>query len=155
MISIKNEAMFAKRMQQMGENIDRQVGVMLVLTSTAVHVEVVTATPVDTGRARTGWTLAVGSPDFYVPIEDTYPNMQSGGARATATRDAENILRPLLARGADVYTSVYDTNSVEYIEQLNAGTSRQAPSDYVSRAVTVVAQMVRSGLFQRRLTELA
>lgn len=154
MISIKNEAALIKRFAALTENIDREVGEMLVLISTAVHVEVVTATPVDTGRARTGWSLAIGAPDSYVPPEDIYPNMQSGGARATATRDAYNILRPLLAQGADVYTSVFDTNAVPYIEELNAGSSRQAPSDYVSRAVTVVTQMIRSGMFQRRLSEL-
>jgi hypothetical protein len=154
MISIKNEAALTKRFAALAENIDTQVGIMLVLISTAVHVAVVVATPVDTGRARTGWTLSIGSADFYIPPEDTYPNMQSGAAHATATRDADTILRPLLTRGADVYTVVFDTNSVPYIEELNAGSSRQAPSDYVARAVTVVAQMFRSGMFQRRFSEL-
>jgi hypothetical protein len=155
MISIKNEAALVKQFAALAENIDTQVGMMLVLISTAVHIEVVAATPVDTGRARVGWILSIGSADFYIPPEDTYPNMQSGAARATATRDADTILRPLLARGADVYTVVFDSNSVPYIEELNAGSSRQAPSDYVSHAVTVVAQMFRSGMFSKRLTELA
>jgi hypothetical protein len=154
MISIKNEAALTKRFAALAENIDRQVGIMLVMIGTAVHVEVVTATPWRTGRARTGWTLSLGAPDSYVPDEDMYHNMQSGTARATAMRDADTTLRPLLAPGADVYTVVFDTNGVPYIEQLNAGSSRQAPADYVARAVTVVAQMFRSGLFQRRLSEI-
>ena len=154
-VSIKNEAALLKRFAVMGERIDREVGEILALTSEMVYTEVVTATPVDTGTARTSWNISIGTIDTYVPSYQNYPSMQSGNARPNAMRLAEQAVRPLRQPGADVYTSVFIASGLEYIGELNQGSSRQAPADFVARAVTMVVQALRSGLFQRRLAELA
>lgn len=154
-LSLKNEALFTKRMQQIGENIDREVGEMLSLVSEMAYTEIVVATPVDTGTARTGWNITVGAMDSYVPSYQNYPSMQSGNARPNAMRLAEQAVRPLRQPGANVYTSVFINNGVEYIGELNQGSSRQAPADFVARAVITTVRAMQSGLFSKRLTELA
>lgn len=154
-VSLKNEAALLKRFAALGERIDREVGEVLSLTSEMVYTEVVTATPVDTGTARTSWNISIGAIDSYVPSYQNYPSMQSGNARPNAMRLAEQAVRPLRQPGAQVYTSVFITNGVDWIGELNQGSSRQAPADFVARSVMVVVQALRSGMFQRRLTELA
>jgi hypothetical protein len=155
MIAIKNLAVFERRMQLIGERLDQGVGEILATTGEMAYVEIVTATPVDTGTARTSWNLSIGQLDTYVPPYENYPSMQGGNARPNALRIAAQTLRPLTQPGANVYTSVFVSSSLDYIGFLNQGSSQQAPADFVLRAVMTTVQAIRSGMFQKRLTELA
>lgn len=76
-------------------------------------------TPVDTGRARAAWLLAGGSPSRFVPYapEGTYPPPEPPAISVVL---------------GETY---YLTNNVVYIEALDKGHSRQAPTGITVRAV--------------------
>ena len=83
--------------------------------------EAVEATPVDTGKARSGWTASKAGPVFI-----SEPNIVD--PQTTITTASSAIGRT--ANAVDV------TNGVGYIGKLNSGTSTQAPAGFVRSAVT-------------------
>ena len=87
--------------------------------------ELLETTPIDTGRARAGWSLGAmhGS---NVPPKD-----KSGYGF-----DAAMQVNPSMApQNAPV---IYIYNNVEYIGRLNAGSSTQAPREFVQLAIDKV-----------------
>lgn len=95
--------------------------------------KIVRRTPVDTGRARSGWDLTVGRMSTWVPPE-VKKGKKAGGARL-----AEGAAE---AAGIDGRQIVYILNNVEYIEFLENGTSQQAPAGMVQVSMAEVAAEV-------------
>lgn len=90
-----------------------------------------TGTPRDTRRATNGWNMSRGNtPDFSDDGEKQYPNPES--PREAADR---------LGRGAPVYEATV-ANGVPYIEDLNNGTSTQAPAGFLQRAVNRAVNLI-------------
>ena len=83
------------------------------------------STPVDTGRARAGWTPSINVPSSYVPPEGKY-SMPSLPKLGTIT----------------VSDTVYITNNVPYMKRLNNGYSRQAPVRFVEQAAARVQNAI-------------
>lgn len=92
------------------------------------------ATPVDLGTARSGWTPSVGS-----AIEEriTGTGDDTADRQAAAARLSENTAKArqiaetyLLSQG-----KAFITNPVPWIVPLNEGSSSQAPSKFVERAI--------------------
>lgn len=79
------------------------------------------ATPFDTGRAAASWTAAVNGPDTR-----TQPPEFVAGSREAAVQ-----FQRIDLSGFVLGDSIHISNSVEYIPFLNAGSSRQAPSNFV------------------------
>ena len=77
------------------------------------------STPVDTGRARWGWFVTVGSPSTEIPPEGHYsiPDVTS---------------RANVSVSSDV--TAYIANNVPYIVKLNNGSSKQAPARFAERS---------------------
>lgn len=77
------------------------------------------STPVDTGRARWGWFVTVGSPSTEIPPEGQYsiPDVTS---------------RANVSVSADV--TAYIANNVPYIVELNGGSSKQQPARFAERS---------------------
>ena len=77
------------------------------------------STPVDTGRARWGWFVTVGSPSTEIPPEGHYsiPDVTS---------------RANVSVSADV--TAYIANNVPYIVELNDGSSKQQPARFAERS---------------------
>jgi len=94
-------------------------------TALAIDQNVVLATPVDTGRARANWLVDVDNER----IEATEDTDKSGQAAIAAGRAAINSFNP--ERNARIYI----TNNLPYIGPLNAGSSAQAPANFVQAAV--------------------
>ena len=120
----------AKRMGEIGDNIEHEATKeAMVKTSGQVLANVVVATPVDTGKARSNWRVSIGratSQDI-----DTY----GPGATASASSIAAGFA--ILAQykpGQDVYIQ----NNVPYIGALNRGHSKQAPPGYIEGAIAKV-----------------
>jgi len=91
-----------------------------------IHAELVYTTPVDTGRARSNWIATLGSPSAATrgPMPAYTVIMQ-----AQMTFEAGRLLS---------FPDLYIANNVDYIARLNAGHSRQAPANFVERAVDSV-----------------
>ena len=84
--------------------------------------------PVRTGYARSNWNLAAGEPDTNV----TDPPTKDSGVIGTPTPNDNAIA------GASIEVPLFVTNSVHYIQFLENGTSRMAPTHFIARAVQVV-----------------
>lgn len=89
-----------------------------------IHSRVVRTTPVDTGWARANWVPSIGVP-VTEPI-GTPEQLNEAAAQAGIVQ---------VAQWRFIQGPAYISNNVPYIVFLNAGSSRQAPSGFVERAV--------------------
>jgi len=84
--------------------------------------ELVELTPVDTGRARASWYVTGGAPKRVVLPDGQYD--------FPSPPDLDKYKRN--------YTKWFVSNTAPYIEFLNAGHSRQAPSGFIQQAIAKV-----------------
>lgn len=105
----------AKQLQVDADLIKRKIAL-------DIFARLLAATPVDTGRARAGWSVDTRHGSF-VPPED-----KSGYSYDRAVTPTPYMI----PKGADVIV-IY--NNVEYITRLNEGHSSQAPTQFVEIAV--------------------
>lgn len=106
------------------------VAQVMQIATVEFYRQVIISTPVDTGRARHGWNITVGAPSKTVPPEGKYsmPNINEHGLETTVSVTPDQV--------------IYITNRVPYIENLNKGSSRQAPARFVELA----AERVQRGI---------
>lgn len=85
-----------------------------------VYSRLIATTPVDTGRARAGWSVSAERPESGAPAagQKSYP-----------------FPAAVMPKGAKIIC-IY--NNVEYILKLNDGHSKQAPAMFVETAVSEV-----------------
>ena len=100
----------------------------------AVLSTVVTSTPVDTGRARSNWLVSTTvRASGVVQPRSAGETIQAGQAALIGLKASKVLI----------------TNNVSYIRGLNAGSSRQAPANFVERAVSLgLAQIQKTKLFK-------
>lgn len=132
---------FASKMRRLGRRVEKNSPKVARFVALAVDQAVVTATPVDTGRARSNWFASVGAPrsgvsEAYVP--------GSGGSTgaantAEAITQATAATRGLTREGQ----SIYITNNLPYIGRLNQGSSAQAPAGFVEQGVKAGVNKLR------------
>lgn len=91
-------------------------------------------TPVDTGFARGGWQPTIGAAATKLrPAPASRGEARSIGITGFAANNAKALQLSVsyqLSQGP-----VFLTNAVPYIERLNEGSSAQAPSKFVERAI--------------------
>ena len=91
------------------------------------------STPVDTGRARWGWFVTVGSPSSEVAPEAPKGwkgESKEGGTAYFAIPDVAS--RTNITVSAD--SAAYITNNVPYVVYLNDGTTKLPPLRFAERA---------------------
>lgn len=110
------------------DRLTTRVVTRLTLDVTANLIE---DTPVDTGWARANWVPSMGQPKLK-DLPPTRPDDSQAVAGATAEQQGAvaGLLAYTLKRGM-----VFVTNNVPYILDLNDGTSTQAPTGFVQRAI--------------------
>lgn len=133
---------FSRRIAQIGGGVAVETDKTVRMAALAADQAVVMATPVDKGRARSNWIVALGAPrrdtvEPYSPGEGG----SSGGANAQAA----------IAQGSAVISgysgllhgSIAISNNLPYIGRLNSGSSKQAPAGFVEKAVQSAVRAVR------------
>jgi hypothetical protein len=123
------------RASKLGANVNRAVRKLALV----IDRELVLATPVDTGRARSNWIVSLGIPETEVrePYKPHAPGSKGGGAGTGEGANAQEAL----TQGAGVIArrrqgqSIHITNNVPYITKLDAGHSKQAPANFVRRSI--------------------
>lgn len=88
-------------------------------------------TPIDTGRARAGWSIGINGKDDWAPGEIPVPEGWKKGRKPVYPKPSI----PRIAKGSD-FIMVY--NNVEYIVPLNSGTSRRPGVFFVEKSVAEV-----------------
>lgn len=112
---------FARRVQIAPQKVVKKVAFQLFR-------RIIEKTPVDTGRARASWNIAIGAPDASVQPEGQYRS-NPGGLAAKANT-------VLAGYGADDrLPPVWISNNLPYIGELENGHSQQAPSGMVALSI--------------------
>lgn len=132
---------FAAIMREYAKAVRENAAEGVRITALAVDQTVVTATPIDTGQARLNWLVGVNR----IPTEvKDAPESPAEGTNRALSR-ARRMLKKLKP-GASVAIS----NGVHYIHELNNGKSRQAPANFVEKAVQTGKQAAKAVRLLRR-----
>lgn len=129
------------RANTLGDNLTKAVRRVAITADAAV----VLGTPVDTGRARSNWIVALGAPSSRT-IEAYAPG-EKGNTEAANTQAAldqgESVITGYVS-GQDM--EIHITNNLPYIQRLNDGYSAQAPANFVELAVMEAVGAARRGV---------
>lgn len=97
--------------------------------------ELIQVTPVDTGRARAGWSMDIRH-GGNAPEDRKKPKGWKNGDTPLYQRPST----PMPPKGAP-FIMIY--NNVEYIVYLNEGRSTQAPTHFVEQAVDKISRNLK------------
>lgn len=123
---------FSQRIRVVAKDVNENVNRLVRRVALVVDRQIVLATPVDTGRARANWLVALGAPPSgEVPAP-------GGGEAASVALAAANAVVGRREPGQDIWIG----NNVPYIGRLNDGYSKQAPANFVETAMLAGAKMV-------------
>ena len=97
---------------------------------------IVKKTPVDTGRARASWTIAINEPDRTVAEAGEHKAYQSAPDEAAKAKANAGMaaLKP--------YEPVWISNNLPYIDALEHGHSKQAPEGMVALSIQETEQEI-------------
>ncbi|MEE8551506.1 MAG: hypothetical protein V3T08_09675 [Gemmatimonadota bacterium] len=123
---------FAQRIRNLAEGVLVNAAKLVRDTVNAAGSNVVKATPVDTGLARSNWVAAEGS-----------PNLSARGIRSeSSTIDEIASVAARVKADAEVHIA-NGGSKVNYLERLNAGSSFQAPANFVRIALMLAREALK------------
>lgn len=131
MAVFKSFEQFSRRMKAIAANVVTGSNDVKRRTALVLDRELVIATPVDTGRARSNWIVSVESPSDEIK-EDYSPNYAPGP-------EEESIIGRAVPG-----QSIFVTNNLPYIKRLNEGYSAQAPAGFVESAILTASRYART-----------
>ena len=115
---------FNADLSKFGEAVEKAPGVVVRKLALDILKRVRETTPVITGRAKANWFPTVGKPSSEIDYEATNKApLGSAGGGKTFPAQIPNF--PVL----------WITNNLPYINELNDGSSTQAPKNFVELAV--------------------
>lgn len=126
MINIRNQKKFEVDVDKFADSIGVEVATVVKKLSFDIFADVVVGTPVDTGRAMNNWVISIGSPSREVNDRGG-PESSVKAARISEATGTLASLQP--------FNTVWISNNLPYIGFLEEGSSKQAPSGWVERAI--------------------
>lgn len=125
MAKIRNRDMrtLQVRLDKVAKRLDTSMTRLIFEVIRLVGIAVVISTPVDTGFARANWRPSLNTPTS-TPVSFLDPT----GAATIARIE-------LIAHQFRLGNQAFLTNRAPYIEDLNDGSSPQAPANYVNVAI--------------------
>jgi hypothetical protein len=131
-------------MTQLAADIPQRANVVKVAAATAIVVDLIQVTPVDSSKALSNWQVGLGS-----KVQGTVDALQPGKKGSTheaAIADAISLAYSILSR-AKPGESIWISNNLPYIQRLDEGYSTQAPAGFVDRAVLIGRKTVQTVKF--------
>lgn len=122
---------FSKRMQVIANNVNANADILVKTVALAVDQSVVVATPIDEGTARSNWVVAVGntpSDQIEAYVKGTEGSTASANIQAAIAQARIEVKK--YKKGDEIHI----TNNLDYINELNKGSSHQADPGFVERA---------------------
>ena len=132
---------FAKRMKMRANNVPREVNKVKRKAALAIDQAVVLGTPVDTGTARSNWTVSLGEADN--STREAYAPLKDGDIGESVNAEAALAQGRVVIASSKPEQDIHLTNNLPYIVPLNEGHSAQAPAAFVEEAVDAGARAVR------------
>ena len=143
MASTTDPLQFAKNIRARGMEVRKHARLLVQQAALRCDQVVVLETPVDTGRARAGWVASVNDPIFHDPGEGRSSGFSEPQANATfLSMEAAKIA--IATYGLDDH-SIWITNVVPYIGELNFGSAVHEPGEMMQHGVLAAAQVIRDG----------
>ena len=128
---------FARRLQRRARQVETGASDAVKSAALVINQVVILETPVLTGHARANWQIGL-----VTPVTKEIDATDESGA-ATIARN--NTLIRARAKRVDIILS----NNVPYINELNEGSSSQAPAGFVQLAVlAAVGVLARTRIFK-------
>lgn len=121
--------------------LPQQASQAAVILAQNVLKDLGAVTPVDTTKAVSNWQVTLDAPAA-TERDAYYPGVQGDTHAASA--------QAMLYAGNQVLSEkqpgqkVYITNNVDYIENLNNGSSKQAPAGFVERSLLVGRNVIQN-----------
>ena len=120
----------AGRNKKLGLAILEEINKAIVEMVARIDSGVVIANPVDTGRSRSNWIISLNNPTSELITGEEQGDSASPIGPEQALSQGQNTLKS--RKGGD---TIYLQNNTSYIEQLNNGSSAQAPANFVQKAI--------------------
>jgi hypothetical protein len=132
----------ADRMRKIDKELPQQLNSLIIRAAWRVLDDLVTITPVDTTAALSNWQVSVNT-----PVGNTIPAYVLGEHGSTY---GESLLAALEAGSRTIQNKqpgqvLFISNLVDYITDLNDGSSRQAPANFVERAIIIGNDIIQQG----------
>lgn len=123
-MGVDNLKEFAAGLDEEEKGILKAVVEEQQLITMAIFGGLVRASPVDTGRFRSGWAASALTPSDFLPPDgqDSYPAPDMSKAA-----NALKALRP--------FSTTWISNNLPYATRLNEGWSKQAPAGFVDLVI--------------------
>lgn len=126
---------FDRQLVAFGLKVDELARRATVKLVKRVHREIQLRTPIRTGRAVGSWNASVGGAN----TRTLPPEFSVGDGELGAKREAAAPFGEVSVDDMQLGDTAHVSNALSYIFDLNAGTSRQAPRNFVEMAVQVAA----------------
>ena len=134
-------------MSRIGDVLVHNASKTIREAAVAALKEVVTRTPVKTGRARVNWKMSAGRPKSN-KIEGPDTDNRHTNAEVAATKaliDGSNAIKAWkIGKG-----NIFIANPINYISELDEGSSAQARSGMTVFAIAAAKDVLRKGRLLR------
>lgn len=135
---------FAKRMDQMADNVPRAANMLAITVARAILKDLGYVTPIDTSTALSNWNVTIGAPSH--SVRGAYYEGRKGSSKSAS-------LQMVLALGdATLKTkqpgqTIWIVNNISYIGDLDNGYSPQFAGGFTTRARAIAERVVsRTGI---------
>lgn len=114
------------------KEIQKRANLGKIRLAQAVSWNLIMTTPVDTSKALSNWIASIQNPKY--KVRKAYFVGMDGSTHSQSSSMAYSMANAVIQR-AKIGQIIYITNSVNYIDLLNQGYSRQAPPNFIEQAV--------------------
>ncbi len=144
----KNLLHLAESLEKRINKIRNESNERIKLTAKKTLGYLIDATPVDTSRAESNWQVSLNNKiPSSAEIEPHFPGSQ--GSTEFESGDAAYILGENIIDQRESGQSIFISNVVNYIDDLNEGTSPQAEAYFVERIIAISRQYLKNSKIAR------
>lgn len=126
MIKIRNRRRFEVSLDKFAKQVNLDVVTVVKKLALDIFADIVSGTPVDTGRAMNNWNISIGS-------IDRSTTEKGGNPRSISTAKQGNAFRKLSS--LQPFQKVWISNHLPYIGFLEDGSSDKAPNGWVEASI--------------------
>jgi len=138
---MKTLADLADKMKKTAANLNLEVSRCTIEAARVIHHNLTEATPVDTSTALSNWDISVGTLNGERHEAWFYGKK---GSTKLRSMNAANIEADVRLKTKKANQSIFISNSVDYIKNLNDGSSKQEPAGFVERAILLGRKSVQN-----------
>jgi hypothetical protein len=124
---------FAVNITKLSVALGTNLNVVKRRAAVAIHQTVTVATPVKTGRAKNNWNAELNKPNRVKSLTGSFD--KSG---AVSIGEAK-----LVIKSSNEGDSIWISNNLDYIINLNNGSSKKAPAGFVQKGIQTAVNFIR------------